>query len=91
LGDKDGIAWLLNIFGAVAAARGDPVRGARLLGLSKAIYNGISLGYSGQNYEHFVDTARAQLDEAAFTKAWEEGQAMTMEQAIEYALEDAEP
>ncbi len=91
LGDKEGIAWLLNIFGAVAAARGDPVRGARLLGLAKAIYNGISLGYSGQNYEHFVDTARAQLDEAAFTKAWEEGQAMTMEQAIEYALEDAEP
>ena len=29
---------------------------------------------------------RAQLDEAAFAAAWAEGQAMTIEQAIEYAL-----
>jgi hypothetical protein len=29
---------------------------------------------------------RAQLDEATFNAAWEEGRAMTLEQAIEYAL-----
>jgi len=48
-------------------------------------------------HEHLVATLRAQLDEAAFSRAWAEGQAMTMEQAIEYALakenenEDSQP
>ena len=31
--------------------------------------------------------ARAALGEEAFAAAWEEGEAMTMEEAIEYALE----
>jgi hypothetical protein len=34
--------------------------------------------------------ARAQLDEAAFEASWAEGRAMTMEQAIEYALEKSD-
>jgi tetratricopeptide (TPR) repeat protein len=33
-------------------------------------------------------TARGALGEVAFTKAWEEGRAMTLEQAIAYAKED---
>ena len=39
------------------------------------------------NYERSVAAARAQLDDATFAKAWAEGRAMTMEQAIAYALE----
>ncbi len=31
---------------------------------------------------------RAQLDAAAFEAAWAEGQAMTLEEAMAYALED---
>ncbi len=34
-----------------------------------------------------LSAARAQLDEAAFAAAWAEGQAMTMEEAVRYALE----
>jgi hypothetical protein len=34
-----------------------------------------------------VALARSQLDEAMFALAWAEGRAMTMELAIEYALE----
>jgi hypothetical protein len=30
--------------------------------------------------------ARAQLSEGAFNAAWDEGRALTMEQAIDYAL-----
>ncbi|MBI3536834.1 MAG: hypothetical protein HY070_04655 [Chloroflexi bacterium] len=40
------------------------------------------------DYEYIVASLRAQLDEVAFVKAWAEGRAMTMEQAIEYALEN---
>jgi hypothetical protein len=34
--------------------------------------------------------ARDELGEAMFNVAWAEGLAMTLEQAIEYALEDSE-
>ena len=37
--------------------------------------------------ERVLSEVRAQLGEAAFAAAWEEGQAMTLEQAVEYALE----
>jgi len=36
-----------------------------------------------------VDKARAILGEAAFAAAWAQGQAIDMEQAIEYALKGA--
>jgi len=35
-----------------------------------------------------LSTVRAQLDERIFTAAWAEGRAMTLEQAIAYALAD---
>ena len=31
---------------------------------------------------------RTQLDAATFNAAWDEGRAMTLEQAVEYALEN---
>ena len=36
-----------------------------------------------------VASARAALGEATFVAAWAEGQAMTLDQAIEYALTEA--
>lgn len=38
--------------------------------------------------ESHITRARQQLGEEAFNKAWEEGKAMTVEEAIEYALRD---
>jgi len=35
--------------------------------------------------------ARAQLDETTWAAAWAEGRAMTLEQAITYALDEAAP
>jgi hypothetical protein len=39
-------------------------------------------------YEHDVARARSALEEMAWEAAWTEGQAMTLEQAVAYALED---
>jgi hypothetical protein len=39
--------------------------------------------------DHDVAAVRAQLDDATFAAAWAEGQAMSLEQAVAYAL--AEP
>jgi hypothetical protein len=38
-------------------------------------------------YERSVELVRAQLGEDAFKEAWQNGRAMSMAQAIEYALE----
>jgi hypothetical protein len=38
------------------------------------------------DYERDVALARAQLGEEAFAAAWAEGQAMSLEEAIAYAL-----
>ena len=39
------------------------------------------------DYERFVAAARSDLDEEAFAAAWAKGRAMTLEQAIAYAIE----
>jgi non-specific serine/threonine protein kinase len=41
-------------------------------------------------YASRLTEARAQLGEAAFEEAWAEGKAMTIEEAIEYALAEKE-
>ena len=38
-------------------------------------------------FDHWLATAHAQLDDAAFAAAWAEGQAITLEQAIVLATE----
>jgi hypothetical protein len=43
------------------------------------------------HYDDSVATVRAGLDEAAFARAWAEGGAMTLDQAIDYALSRANP
>ena len=48
------------------------------------------LARSHTNYEVHLAASRSQLDEAAWGAAWAEGRAMTLEQAVEYALEPPE-
>ncbi len=40
------------------------------------------------NYERSLTLARKAVGEIAFAAAWAEGRAMTLEQAIEYALSE---
>jgi hypothetical protein len=41
-----------------------------------------------EEYERTVSEARAALGEAAFAAAWAEGRAMSLDQAVEYALSE---
>jgi len=91
-GDKGGIAEALAGFAAIARAEGQPERSARLYGAGAAFQaaNKLSMWPSERvEYERNTSALRTQLDEAAWAKAWAEGSAMSMEQAIDYAL--AEP
>jgi len=70
-------------------------RAARLLGATEAVREAIQIGLSAAypdriEYDRYVAAVRAQLDEAVFAAAWAEGRALTLEQAIEYALSEPE-
>lgn len=66
-------------------------KGARLMGAAEALLKVIGMVLDPDDrvvYEQGIAAARAQLTEEEFEKAWAEGRAMNMEQAIEYALEE---
>ncbi len=42
-----------------------------------------------EEHERWLARAQAGCDERTFAKAWDEGQLMTLEQAMDYALEAA--
>lgn len=88
--DEWWIAWCLEGVAGVATVQEQPARAARLFAAAQALRDAIGAprppAYRSY-YEHNLAAARNLLDETAFAAAWQEGQAMTSEQAIEYALE----
>ena len=89
LGDKRDIAVCLAGLGGVAAGMGQALRGARLLGGVEALLEAVGAVLQPEDripYEQGVGSARAQLGEEEFERAWQEGRAMSMEEAVEYAL-----
>jgi len=99
IGDKGGLAWCLEKLAEIALTKGqqesaprrdeDIQRAARLFGAAEAVRALVnsSIDLVDQpEYKRQVAVVRAQLGEAAFTEAWAEGQAMTLEGAIDYAL-----
>ncbi|HKH35799.1 MAG TPA: BTAD domain-containing putative transcriptional regulator [Rubrobacter sp.] len=83
----------LYISAALAGAQGRAVRSARLLGATEVMREAIGTIFSPAErraYGPYIEAARAQLDEAAWEKAYTEGKTMTLEEAIEYALSGEE-
>jgi predicted ATPase/class 3 adenylate cyclase len=79
--------------GAVAGARGEPLRAARLWGAADALREVTGYTMSVREagvYEPYMSAARSELGETAFRAAWDEGRAMTEEQAIALALKNEE-
>jgi tetratricopeptide (TPR) repeat protein len=92
LGDQTSIAWCLAGLGSVAALDEAPERAARLWGAADRLRAALGCRQAPAaraTYERALSIARAQLGEAAFATAWEGGRALTVEQAIAEALDDA--
>jgi len=84
-GEKEGIATALEGMAAVAAMQGQPMSAARLYGFAESFRNMLGAPLTPLDrsyYEQSVAAVRVQLDEPTFLKAWSEGQAMPLEQAI---------
>ena len=88
------IAAAFYRWGQVAQYLGSPARTVSLFWAAKNAHASIGIGVWTQGldteFEPVLERCRAALGEAAFTEAVEEGRAMTMEQAIAYALENIE-
>ena len=78
----------LRGLGRASASQNQPEQAARLLGAVEALREGMdfSLRPVEGDYDRSVTAVRAALGDVAFAAAWAEGRAMTLEQAIEYAL-----
>ncbi len=89
-GDKSNVALALAGLAGVLGMTGKPEQAALLFGTAKLMAE--NTGYlepaDQKDFDHYLKIAREQLDESSFEKAWAEGRAMTMEQAIEYALDE---
>jgi tetratricopeptide (TPR) repeat protein len=82
-------AWCLAGLAELAALRHQPQKAARLLGAANAVPElYIDLWpFERLELEQMAGTIRDGMDEATFETAQAEGRAMTLEQAIELALE----
>jgi predicted ATPase/DNA-binding CsgD family transcriptional regulator len=86
LEDRNGICEALAGMAGIAAAGKYPVRAAHLLGAVEAQIETLAKKMRPMEKAEFnydINQARSQLDEATFTTAWEEGRAMSLEQAIQ--------
>ncbi len=91
VGDKKLAADCLVGVAGIAGARGDAAKVARLLGVVDVLLDFVGSQLEKierAEYDRSVTAARAQLGEEEFAKVWAEGQAMSFEQAIAYALEN---
>jgi predicted ATPase/DNA-binding SARP family transcriptional activator len=89
INDKYFNLWNVRGLAGVALGEGHPWQAAQLLAAARLHEEiGHMHPVDRGDYERDVALARAQLGEEAFVIAWATGQAMSLEQAIAYALEE---
>jgi predicted ATPase/DNA-binding CsgD family transcriptional regulator len=93
-GDRWFVVYDLMGLAAALVGSGKVARAARLLGAARAIGDapGNPLVNVGRiTYGSLVEDVRARLSEEEFARVWAEGQAMSFDQAVRYALAADEP
>ena len=92
LGDRLGIARALEGLATVVAALGSSLRAARIWGAAERLREEIGSPLpptERARYGQCEAAARTDIgDDATFDRAWQEGRALTLDQAIELALEE---
>jgi hypothetical protein len=87
LGYQVDIAEDLQELAMVAAKRGQTARAIRLWSAGNALHDSIGVMLPA-NDPLLMEATHTWLDKAVCSSAWIEGQSMSIEQAIEYALAD---
>jgi predicted ATPase/transcriptional regulator with XRE-family HTH domain len=93
VGDQANVAYCLEGLAAVAGARAQAARAARLFGAAKGLLDGIGVPvwtfYKPDQslYDRTLAHIREQLGETAFTAAWAAGRALSFQQVMALALD----
>lgn len=93
LGERWQTAHTLEVCACLAVTQGHLVQAAHIFGAAEALREILSapmLLFQRQFTERGVAALRTQLDAATLAAAWAEGRAMTLEQAVAYALNEAD-
>ena len=93
LGNKMDIADDLEAFAGLAGALDEELRAARLWGVAAALRVATGTPWGAAErllHEPQLAAARFRLDYASWEAAFEEGRAMSFEEAVEYALSEGE-
>jgi predicted ATPase len=88
-GHRPAIAHQLESFAFIAIAQEEPERAAKLFGAAEALRERINAQMQeleSIEYTNAVIRIQSLLDKADFNSLWEQGRALTMEQAIKFAL-----
>jgi predicted ATPase/class 3 adenylate cyclase len=89
--DISGMVIVLANLAESARLEGDPLRGARLAGAAEALRAQTGTGLGGLIGANEGWQGRETLSEEAVANAWAEGQAMSMDRAVAYALGTTPP
>jgi DNA-binding CsgD family transcriptional regulator len=87
------VAASLHVAASLAGSQGQPLRSARLWGAAEVLREAIGTvlsPFERHLYAPYIAAARAHLEDATWETAWNEGRAMTSEEAIEYAFSEEE-
>ena len=90
LGYRAAIAHQLECFAMLAKAAEDEQRAARIFGAAEALREKINIPMQPMErmeYDHEVKELRDGMNTEDFAKYWTEGRALSMEEAIRFALE----
>jgi predicted ATPase/DNA-binding CsgD family transcriptional regulator len=93
-GDRGGIAWCLEKLAEADGEQSHFQRAAVVFGAASALrapLESVMDGADLPDYERMIFRLRTALGKEAFAEAWNEGQAMTLKQAVDYALAEPEP
>jgi predicted ATPase/class 3 adenylate cyclase len=91
IGHRGAVAHQLECFAFIAKAQEQGERATRLMSAAEALRAASSSPRTPQEqleYDREVAGLRAGMDEKDFHLLWEEGQSMTMEQAVDFALSE---
>jgi predicted ATPase len=88
-GNISGILWMLHELAATAAARGQPEKALMLSGAARSLEGELGGGIGIElELTKLANTAWEQLEAAQAQRAWDDGRAMSRQQAIKAALAD---
>ena len=90
-GDRRHISYLIGQMGIIVLGQGKPEKAIRLISAARSLAESVGIVFNPEDrieHDQVVAIIKAQLGEAAFEALQAEGRMMTMDQAIEFALQE---